>query len=97
MSVSRARRPANLRRPRSVPVTLREVLEVSKRPTRLELVCWVLNVDEHLARPAWELALRNGLLEAAGADAATGAAMFKLSEPGQFALRRLPRRRSATR
>ena len=60
-------REPNARRHRGVPVTLREVLASSRRPTRLELVCWELNVDERLARPAWELALRNGLLEAAGA------------------------------
>ena len=94
MSMSRARGPANLRRPKGAPVTLREVLESSKRPTRLELVCWALNVDEREARPKWELALQNGLLEAAGGDATTGGAMFKLSDRGQFALRQLPRRRS---
>lgn len=97
MNVSQARTPANLRRPKRVAVTLRQVLESSRRPTRLELVCWVLNVDERLAQRTWEFALHNGLLEAAGADGATGAAMFKLSERGQFALRHLRRRRSATR
>jgi len=80
-----------------VAVTLRAVLESSKRPTRLELVCWVLNVDEPQAQRTWEFALHNGLLEPAGSDAATGAPMFKLSERGQLALRQLRRRRSATR
>jgi hypothetical protein len=41
------------------PLRLRELLaEVSKGPTRLELVCWQLNYNEARARPAWDLALR---------------------------------------
>ena len=87
---SRARVPATMRRPKGAPVALREVLVLSKRCTRFELMCWELNVDERLARPAWELALQNGLLEAAGVDAATGKTMFTLSERGRSALQRLP-------
>jgi hypothetical protein len=78
-------------------VPLRDVLILGKRRTRLELVCWELNVDERLAWPAWELALRHGLLEAAGEDPVTGKTMFTLSERGRLALRRLGRRRSSTR
>jgi hypothetical protein len=97
MIVSRARVAATMRRPKGAPVALREVLALSKRPTRLELVCWELNVDERLARPAWEMALQNRLLDAAGVDGATGKTMFTLSERGRLALRRLGRRRSPTR
>ncbi|MEA2382490.1 MAG: hypothetical protein QOH72_2461 [Solirubrobacteraceae bacterium] len=95
MYVSRARVPATMRRPKGAPVALRDVLELSKRPTRLELVCWTLNVDERLAWRSWELALQNGLLEAAGLDASTGKTMFTLSERGRFALRSLGRRRGS--
>jgi hypothetical protein len=96
MIVSRARMAATVRRPKGAPAALREILALSKRPTRLELVCWELNVDQRLARPAWELALQNDLLDA-GVDAATGKTMFTLSERGRFALRRLGRRRSPIR
>ena len=60
---------------------------MSKRRTRFELVCWELNVDQRLAWPAWELALKHGLLETAGVDAVTGKMMFTLSERGRLALR----------
>jgi hypothetical protein len=80
-----------------VPVTLPELLALSKRPTRLELVCWELNVDERLARTAWELALKEGLLETTGVDAMTGKTMFVLSERGRLALRSMGRRRSSSR
>jgi hypothetical protein len=97
MIVSPARAAATMRRPPGAAVALREVLALSKRRTRLELVCWALNVDERLAWPAWELALQNGLLEAAGVDTATGKTMFTLSERGRLALRSLGRRRSPIR
>jgi hypothetical protein len=97
MSVSRASAAAGARRSRGAPVAVREVLALSKRRTRLELVCWELNVDKRLAWPAWELALQKGLLEPAGVDAVTGKTMFTLSERGQLALRRLGRRRSSAR
>jgi hypothetical protein len=93
MNTTRLRVAAEVRRPKDAPVALREVLTLSKRPTRLELVCWALNVDERLAAPAWALALQNGLLEAAGVDAASGKTMFTLSERGRLALPRLGRRR----
>jgi hypothetical protein len=55
--------------------------------TRLELVCWDLDIEESLARPAWELALRTSLLEAADADPLTGQAMYVLSDGGRRAVR----------
>ena len=54
--------------------------------TRLELVCWDLDIEESLARPAWELALRTSLLEAADADRLTGKAMYVLSDGGRRAV-----------
>ena len=95
-SVARAA-DARRRRAQSGPVTLRDVLALSKRRTRFELVCWELNVDERRAWPAWELALQQGLLEAAGVDAVTGKTMFTLSERGVLTLRSLGRQRSSTR
>ena len=65
--------------------------------TRFELVCWELNVDQRLAWPAWELALKHGLLETAGVDAVTGKTMFTLSERGRLALRNVRGRSSSTR
>jgi hypothetical protein len=97
MNPSRARVAAGGRRSKDAPVTVQEVLTVSKRRTRLELVCWELNVDERLAWPAWEHALEDGLLEATGVDAATGKTMFTLSERGRFALRGQGRRGSPIR
>jgi hypothetical protein len=97
MNLSRASTAARGRRSTDAPVTLRELLALSKRRTRLELVCWELNVDERLAWPAWELALKHGLLEAAGVDPATGKTMFTLSQRGRLALQRLGRRRSSRR
>jgi hypothetical protein len=77
------------------PLRLRELLsEVSKGPTRLELVCWQLNYDEARARPAWDLALRLKLIEATGTDRLTGeAAVFTLTDRGRRALRDLSRQR----
>jgi hypothetical protein len=74
---------------------LQELLsEVGRRPTRLELVCWQLDVDEPRARPAWELALRMGLVAPAGADRFTGDPVFELTDRGRQALRTLrPTRR----
>jgi hypothetical protein len=71
------------------------LLEISKGPTRLEMVCWHLNIDDSRARPAWDVALRIGLIEATGAGRLTGqAALFTLTDRGQRALRELgPRRR----
>jgi hypothetical protein len=97
MNGSRPRATAGRLRDRDAPLTLRDVLTSSKRRTRLELLCWELDVDEHLARPAWELALAHGLLETAGIDPLTGKTMFTISERGRLALRRVGPRRTPTR
>ena len=97
MNGSVGRLGATRRRTADAPVRLREVLALSKRRTRFELVCWELNVDQRLAWPAWELALKHGLLETAGVDAVTGKTMFALSERGRLALRTVGRRRASTR
>jgi hypothetical protein len=71
------------------------LLEVSKGPTRLEMVCWHLNIEDSRARPAWDVALHVRLIEATGVDRLTGqAVLFTLTDRGQRALRELgPRRR----
>ena len=71
------------------------LLEVVKGPTRLETVCRHLNIEDSRARPAWDVALRIGLIEATGVDRLTGqAAHFTLTNRGRRALRELrPRRR----
>jgi hypothetical protein len=69
------------------------LLEVSRRPTRFELLCWELNIEESCARPAWDVALRIKLLKAAGIDPLTGAKLFALTERGRHALRELSGRR----
>jgi hypothetical protein len=97
MNGSVGRVGARRHRSADAPVRLREVLALSKRHTRFELVCWELNVDQRLAWPAWELALKHGLLETAGVDAVTGKMMFTLSERGRLALRTGGRRRASTR
>jgi hypothetical protein len=63
--------------------------EVSRRPTRLELVCWQFNLDESRARPAWDVALRIGLIAPAGSDRHTGEAVFGLTDRGHRARRAL--------
>ena len=97
MNGSAARVAVRRRRSTDAQVLLRDVLVLSKRRTRFELVCWELNVDERVAWPAWELALKRGLLETAGVDAVTGKTMFTLSERGRLALRSAGRRRASTR
>ena len=97
MNRSASRVAARRRRSPDSPVPLRDVLVLSKRRTRFELVCWELNVDQRLAWPAWELALKHGLLETAGVDAVTGKTMFTLSERGRLALRNVRGRSSSTR
>ena len=89
------RDPNAARRRDPPPLRLRELLsEVSKGPTRLELVCWQLNYDEARARPAWDLALRLKLIEPTGTDRLTGeAAVFTLTDRGRRALRDLSRHR----
>ena len=89
------RLPDAARRSDRPVLRLRELLsEVSKGPTRLELVCWQLNYDEARARPAWELALRLELIEPTGTDRLTGeAAVFTLTDRGRRTLRDLSRQR----
>jgi hypothetical protein len=65
------------------------LLEVSRRPTRLELLCRQFNIEESRARPAWDVALRIKLLKAAGVDRRTGAKLFALTDRGRHALREL--------
>jgi hypothetical protein len=65
------------------------------RPTRLELLCWELNTDESLARPAWDAALRTRLLEPAGDDPLTGKPMYVLSDRGDRAVDELRARRGS--
>jgi hypothetical protein len=88
------RHPARARKrsDRSLP-TLRDLLGAvaSTRGTRFELVCWHLNVEESRARPAWDVALRVGLLENAGVDPLTGQVMYRLGDRGRDALRELSR------
>jgi hypothetical protein len=62
---------------------------VSRRPTRLELLCRKLSIEESRARPAWDVALRIKLLKAAGVDRRTGAKLFALTDRGRHALREL--------
>jgi hypothetical protein len=97
MSGSRPRVTATRLRATDAPLTLRDVLRSSKRRTRLEHLCWELDVDERLARPAWELALAHELLEAAGIDPLTGKTMFTVSERGRLAMQRLGPRRTPSR
>jgi hypothetical protein len=88
-------RPDAARRSDHPALRLRELLaEVGKGPTRLELACWQLNVDEPRARPAWDLPLRLKLIEPIGSDRLTGeAAVFTLTDRGRRALRNLSRHR----
>jgi hypothetical protein len=75
-------------------VSLHELLrEVNRRPTRLELLCWNLNVEESRARPVWDAALRSKLLDPAGVDRHTGAPLFGLTAHGRHTLRELSGRR----
>jgi len=81
--------PAATRDDRSL-MRLHELLdEVSRRPTRLELVCWEVNVPESRVRPAWDVALRVGLIAPAGNDSFTGEAVFDLTDRGHRARRHL--------
>jgi hypothetical protein len=81
--------PASTRGDRSV-LRLHELLdEVSRRPTRLELVCWNFNLDASRVRPAWDVALRVGLIAPAGNDRLTGEAVFGLTDRGRRAVREL--------
>jgi DNA-binding PadR family transcriptional regulator len=89
------RSPQLTRAPVRAPLPLKDLLAAveRRRGTRLELVCWRLDVDEARAAPAWDLALREGLIERRGEDPLTGRAMFALTERGDEARRRLGKRR----
>ena len=84
-----------MRAPGRAPLPLQDLLAAidRRRGTRLELVCWRLDVDESHVAPAWELALREGLIERWGDDPLTGRPMFGLTERGNEACRLLGRRR----
>jgi hypothetical protein len=66
-----------------------------RRGTRLELLCWQLNVDEVQVEPAWRVAIRERLLARRGADPHTGEPLYALTERGRRALLRLRARRGA--
>jgi hypothetical protein len=76
-------------------VALHELLGTvaTARETRFELVCWQLNTDDSWVRPAWDVALRTGLLEPARTDPLTAQMMYRLSVRGRRALLELSRRR----
>jgi hypothetical protein len=68
---------------------LRDLLAAvaSARRTRLEAVCFRLNMDASRVRPAWDVALRTQLLEPVGIDPNTGETLYRLSDRGRRALR----------
>jgi hypothetical protein len=57
------------------------------RRTRLELLCFELDMDTSRVRPAWDAALRAQLLEPVGIDPDTGETLYRLSGRGRRALR----------
>jgi hypothetical protein len=63
------------------------------RETRFELVCWQLSIDDCRVRPAWDVALRTGLLEATRTDPLTTQTLYRLSARGRRALLELSRGR----
>jgi len=56
------------------------------RRTRLELIRFELNMDASRVRPAWDVALRTGLLEPVSIDPDTGETLYRLSDRGRRAL-----------
>lgn len=80
-----------VRTPVRAPLSLKDLLAAveRRRGTRLELVCWHLDIDEARAAPAWELALQEGLIARRGEDPFTGRAMFVLTARGDAVRRRL--------
>jgi hypothetical protein len=64
----------------------------TRRGTRLEVVCWDLNIDEARVGPIWDLALRDELLSPAGIDP-TGRPVFKLTARGHAVPRHLKQNR----
>ena len=80
------------------PLSLADLLAaVPRQGTRLELVCWQMNVDERQVLPAWSFAIRERLIVRRGDDPLTGRARFGLSERGEAALRRHKERRRGAR
>jgi hypothetical protein len=59
----------------------------SARRTRLELVCFELEMDVSRVRPAWDVALRAQLLEPVAIDPDKGETLYRLSGRGRRALR----------
>jgi hypothetical protein len=74
-------------------VPLRDLLGAvaTARETRFELVCWQLSIDDCRVRPAWDVALRTGLLEATVTDPLTAQTLYRLSARGRRALLQLRR------
>jgi hypothetical protein len=68
---------------------LRDLLAAAAktRRTRLELLCFELNMDASRVRPTWDAALRAQLLEPVGIDPDTGETSYRLSDRGRRALR----------
>jgi hypothetical protein len=68
---------------------LRELLAAvgGARRTRLELVCFELDMEVSRVRPAWYVALRTQLLEPVGIDPDAGETLYRLSARGRRALR----------
>ena len=80
------------------PLSLADLLDaVPRQGTRLELLCWQMDVDERQVLPAWSFAIRERLIERRGNDPLTGRARFGLSGRGEAALRRLKERRRGAR
>jgi hypothetical protein len=95
MSTPPLNAPRARERSRRTCVSLRDLLGAvaTAGETRVELVCWQLGIDDCRVRPAWDVALRTGLLEATRADRLTGQTLYRLSARGRRALLELSRRR----
>jgi hypothetical protein len=72
----------------AVELSVRQVLEAvaELREASLQLVCWELNVQEGEARPAFERAIADGLLERSGVDELYNEVMYALTDAGRRAL-----------
>ena len=83
----------------SRPLSLADLLAAaeSRHGTRLELVCWQMDIDERQVLPAWSFAIRERLIERRGDDPLTGRAKFGLSKRGEAVLRRHRERRRGAR
>jgi len=77
------------KRPDRPQLPLRDLLAAAAntRRTRLELLCFELNMDASRVRPAWDRALRAQLLEQVGIDPDTGETLYRLTARGRRALR----------